>query len=106
MKPQKELDLSNVVNMCLDEHVDFFTVRLFQRAEEPNVERLGNVGGMRRETDRENVVLFAVGLKIHRLVTLVPVKHQHPITTLCARLLMLIEVFDLVQVCLILCPPI
>ena len=39
----EEFNLGNVVNMRLDEHVDFSAIRALQRAENSDVERLGKM---------------------------------------------------------------
>ena len=48
MKRQKELDLGDVINVRLDEQLDFSTLCPFQDTEEPDIERLGKMRGMRR----------------------------------------------------------
>ena len=40
---RKEFDLGDMVDVRSDKQVDFGTVRAFQRAENSDVERLGNV---------------------------------------------------------------
>ena len=57
-----------------DEHIDFLAIRLSKLAKEPDIEWLGWVGGMWRQTDRNNVLLFAI-IKIDGLVALVAVQH-------------------------------
>ena len=74
-KCQKEFDLGDVVDVCPDERPNFFAVSTFERAEEPDIKRLSNVGGMRREADRNNLVILAVSFKLDRLVAPVPVEH-------------------------------
>jgi hypothetical protein len=59
-KRQKEFDLSDVVDVCPNERLNFFAVSTFERAEEPDIKRLGDVGGMRWEANRNNAVILTV----------------------------------------------
>lgn len=64
-----------MVDVRPDERPNFFAVSTFERAEEPDSKRLSNVGGMRREADRKNLVILAVSSEFDRLMAPVPVEH-------------------------------
>lgn len=74
-KCQKEFDLSDVIDVCPDDSPNFFAVSTFERAEEPDIERLSDVGGMRWEANRDNAVILTVSFELDRLMAPVPVKY-------------------------------
>jgi len=69
----EELDLSNVVDASSDEELKFLTVRPLQHAETADIERLGEVRGIGRETEGNNGVVLAELLELSREVALMAV---------------------------------
>ena len=73
MERYKELDLSNVVDASLDKELKFLTIRLLQHAKIADIERLGEVQGMGRETEGNNGVVLTELLELSREVALIAV---------------------------------
>lgn len=61
---------------------------------------------MSRQAKRNNVVFFAVGLEFCVDVALVAVQDKHPLSAFEARFGILIEIPQLVQTCIVVCPSI
>ena len=68
-----------MVDIYAHQVLDLATVRLLQQPKAANIERLEEVGGMRRHAERNDVVLLAMELEFSRVVALVAVKDQQPI---------------------------
>jgi hypothetical protein len=73
------------------------TVRLFQWPKAANIKWLEEMRGMRRHTERDDVVLLAMELEFGRVVALVAVKDQQPVLALCSSRRMVVEVLDPIQ---------
>jgi len=69
----EELDLGDVVDASLDEELKFLTVRPLQYVETADIERLGEVRGMGRETEGDDGVVLAELLELGREVALMAV---------------------------------
>jgi hypothetical protein len=70
------------------------TVRLLQRPKAANIEWLEEVRGMRRHTERDDIVLLAIKLEFGRVVALMAVEDQQPVFAYRTRRCIEIEVLD------------
>ena len=83
-----------MVNVSLDKGFELSTVRSFQYAETPNVQWLGEMRGVYRQAEGDNLILFAELVKLSREVTFMTIKDNHPIYPPLPGLSVLVEVFD------------
>ena len=63
-KCQKELSFGNVVDIGLDISFDFMTIHSLQYTKTPNIKWLGEVRRVCRQTESDNIVVFAELLKL------------------------------------------
>ena len=71
---QEEFDISDRVDVCPDERVDFFADSALEWAEKADIKWPSYVGGIRWKASRDNIVVFAVRFKLDRLMALVSVE--------------------------------
>ena len=62
----EELGLGDVVDVSPDKGLELLAVRPFQDAKTTDIERLGDMRGMGRETEGNNILLLAVFLELGR----------------------------------------
>jgi hypothetical protein len=74
-KRKEELGLSDVRDPHLNKVLDFNTIHLLQDAITTDIERLGKVRGIGRETECYNVVLLTIVLEFGVNITLIAVKY-------------------------------
>ena len=72
----EELELADVVDMHPHQVLNLATVRLLQRPKATNIQRLEEVGRMRRHIEYNNVVLLVIELEFDRVVAFVAVEDQ------------------------------
>jgi len=85
-----------VVDTSLDEELKFLAICPLQYAETANIERLGEVRGMGRETEGNNGVVFVELLELGREVAFIAVEDKHAICTFPLGVYRLIEVLNLI----------
>ena len=70
----KKSSFSNVGNLHPHHFLNLPSVRGLKRAKTPNIKRLEEMRRVRRHTERDNVVLLAVVLKVRGVVAFVTIK--------------------------------
>jgi hypothetical protein len=80
MKGRKELSLGDVGYRASGQTLYFSTICLFQRPKAPYIKTLKWMRGMRRHTERNDLIL-AIFLEFDGVVTFVTIKDQEAIAT-------------------------
>ena len=93
-KCDEEFDLDNVVDTNLDEILEFFAVHTFQHAKTTDIQRLGKIRRMGRETKGNNTVVFAEFLEFGRKMALVAVEDDYTIYTFPPGVYMFVEILN------------
>lgn len=88
------------------EVADLFPIIPLQDREEDNIEALECVRAVRRIGEYDNVVLLSVGQKVDRVVRVVAVHDEHSRTSLRFGFGLLVEVLDVLDSELTICPAI
>jgi hypothetical protein len=83
-----------VVDTSFDEIFEFFAVHVFQHAKTIDIQRLGEVQGMGRETEGNNAVVFAEFLEFGRKVVFVVVEDDHAIYIFPSGVYMFVEMLN------------
>ena len=96
-KGAEELELAYIVDIYTYQVLDLAAVCLLQRPKAANIEWLEEVRGMWRHTERDDVVLLAVELEFGRVVVLVAIEDQQPVSAFCTRCCIEVEVLDPIQ---------
>jgi len=100
----EEVIFGDVRNIGPSKFRDLVAVRCLQRAKHADVERLGLVRRVRRQTERNNTVFFTVLAEFGVGVAPMAVQHQHPPLTLLTGPGVLVEVLEPFKAHIVVCP--
>ena len=81
MVEKKKLRLRNVGYRASYQMLYFSTICLFEHTKTPDVKKLKQMRRMRWHTERDNVALLAIHLKVGRVVASMPIKDQKTVDT-------------------------
>jgi hypothetical protein len=84
-----------MVDVAVCQAPDFLLVRLLQGGKTPNVKRLQDMGGVWRHIESNNLAFLTEVLKLKRLVALMAINNEQPVTAHCTSLCMLDKVLQL-----------
>ena len=92
---RKKVLLSNIGYACSHYPFDLLAIYYLKRAEISNIKWLEDMRRVRRHTERDNVILFAIELEVGRVVAIVAVKDEEAINPGYSSFSILIEVLNL-----------